>query len=326
MSTATRTYDYHLPESLIAAHPLPRRDASRMMVVQRATSQIEHRLFAEFPTLLARGDLVVLNDTKVIPARFFSDDRKVELLFISAVGEQRWKCLVKPGRRMRPGATVEAGGSAGVVEAILPGGERIIQFDRPVDLNQIGLPPIPPYLRRDPVADDQARYQTVYAQAAGAIAAPTAGLHFTPELLAQIPHTFVTLHVGPGTFRPIQVEQLSDHPMHREEFEVTANAAAEINAAQRIVAIGTTTVRVLETCRLQSPLIGATRGATSIFIHPPWEFRATGALLTNFHLPRSTLLALVSAFATRDLIMEAYQQAIAERYRFYSYGDCMLIV
>ncbi len=323
MSLLTSDYDYPLPEGLIARHPLPRRDASRMMVLHRAEQRIEHRAFADFEEFVREGDLVVLNDTRVIPARVFTDDGRVELLFLEEVAANTWKCLVKPGRRMKLGGSTSVGGVWGDVREILPEGERVIAFDAPVDLERAGVMPLPPYLHRDAEADDTERYQTVFANTPGAIAAPTAGLHFTPELLARVPHAFVTLHVGVGTFRPVQVDDLAQHRMHAERFDVSEETAARVNAAQRVIAIGTTTTRVLES--LGRPLHAAS-GSTDIFIYPPYEFRAVDVLLTNFHLPKSTLLMLVSAFAGREFVLRAYEEAVRERYRFFSYGDCMLIV
>jgi S-adenosylmethionine:tRNA ribosyltransferase-isomerase len=321
MSLLLRDYEYALPPSLIAGHPLPDRAASRMMVLHRGTRSIEHRLFADFPSFLEPGDLAVLNDTKVIPARAYSDDGRIEFLFLEAAGENRWLCMVKPGRKLPAGAVTSVGGVPGVVDEVLPTGERVIRFAEAVDLDRVGQLPIPPYLGRTAEAADADRYQTVYARAPGAVAAPTAGLHFTPEILARVPHVFITLHVGAGTFKPVQAERITDHPMHRERFEITAAAAEAIRAAKRVFAIGTTTVRVLESC---GPEAGT--GSTDIFIHPPYQFHAVHALLTNFHLPKSTLLMLVSAFAGREFILEAYAEAIRERYRFFSYGDCMLIL
>ena len=329
VSLRTADYDYTLPEGLIARHPTERRDGSRMMVLHRAEQRIEHRMFADFATFLQSGDLVVLNDTRVIPARAFSDDGRIELLFLeqlaapSADGHVTWKCLVKPGRKMRLGALVHVGGVAGVVRGIEPQGERIIEFLEAVDLEKHGEIPLPPYFERKPEPEDNVRYQTVFAREAGAVAAPTAGLHFTPELLAQVPHAFVTLHVGVGTFRSVLVDDLAEHRMHAERFSMSEATAAACNAAQRIVAVGTTSARVLET--IGRPL-RATSGSTDIFIHPPYTPKVVGALLTNFHLPLSTLLMLVSAFAGREFVLHAYAEAIHERYRFFSYGDCMLIV
>lgn len=322
----TSDYHYPLPPELIARHPLPRREASRLMVLHRAEGRIEHRLFTDFPQLLRAGDLVVLNDTRVVPARVFAEDGRIELLFLEALGERLWKCLVKPGRRMRGGALVRLKGNTGRVVEILPEGERLIEFSESVDLEALGELPLPPYLGRGAETLDQERYQTVFAREPGAIAAPTAGLHFTPELLAMVPHAFLTLHVGVGTFRPVQVDDLSEHKMHAERFRLSAATAAAIHAAARVVAVGTTTTRVLEACaRFGLPLTERS-GETDIFIHPPFTFQVVGALLTNFHLPKSTLLMLVSALAGREFILEAYAEAVRERYRFFSYGDCMLIV
>ena len=325
MSLLTADYDYPLPESLIARHPLPDRAASRMMVLHRVEKRIEHREFREFSSFLREGDLVVLNDTRVIPARVFSDDGRIELLFLEQLATATWKCMVKPGRRMRLGAKIVVGGSEGIVEGILPDGERVVTFPAPVNLEKVGRLALPPYMHRQSEAQDAERYQTVFAQQPGAIAAPTAGLHFTPEILRDIPHVFITLHVGAGTFKPVQAEKITDHPMHSERFAISEEAAAKINAARRIVAVGTTVTRVLESCMAREGKIRALEGSTDIFIHPPYEFRIVGALLTNFHLPKSTLLMLVSALAGMEFMLEAYAGAIAHGYRFYSYGDCMFI-
>ena len=319
----TADFDYSLPDDLIARHPLPRRDASRMMVLHRAEQRIEHRTFADFPSLVREGDLVVLNDTRVIPARAYSDDGRIEFLFLEAVAENTWKCMAKPGRKLKIGTSVMVGGVIGEVREILPEGERIIAFRGPLDLDRVGKMPLPPYMEREPEGADAERYQTVFSREAGAVAAPTAGLHFTPEVLARVPHAFITLHVGVGTFRPVQVDDLAQHRMHSERFYVSDETAVKVNAAKRLVAIGTTTTRVLES--LGRPLHAAS-GSTDIFIHPPYQFRAVDVLLTNFHLPKSTLLMLVSALAGREFILRAYEEAVRERYRFFSYGDCMLIV
>jgi len=326
MSLLLSDYDYPLPRSLIATHPLPDRAGSRMMVLHRHSRRIEHRLFAEFPAFLIPGDLAVLNDTKVIPARAFSDDGRIEFLFLEPTGANCWICMANPGRKLPLGAAVSIGGVSGVVQQILPTGERLIQFEGRVDLERVGEISIPPYLGRPAEPADAERYQTIFARHPGAVAAPTAGLHFTPEILARVPHTFVTLHVGAGTFRPVQAEWITDHLMHSERFEISAPAAQAIRGATRLVAIGTTTVRVLESCAAAHGEILPKVGATDIFIHPPYQFRAVHALLTNFHLPKSTLLMLVSAFAGRDFVFEAYAEAIRERYRVFSYGDCMLIL
>ncbi len=323
MSLRTADYDYALPDELIARHPLARREDSRMLVLHRDGERIEHRMFRDFATFLRPGDLVVLNDTRVIPARVFSDDGRIETLFLEMLRENVWKCLVKPGRKMRLGASITIRGTVGVVIGIEPEGERVIEFAGPIDLDAAGELPIPPYFNRAVEPADAERYQTVFARERGAVAAPTAGLHFTPELLAQIPHAFLTLHVGIGTFRSVLTDDLSAHRMHAERFRVSEESARAINAASRLVAVGTTSARVLETCGLPATVRS---GSTDIFIHPPYTPRAVGALLTNFHLPQSTLLMLVSALAGREFVLRAYAEAIAQRYRFYSYGDCMLIV
>ena len=227
---------------------------------------------------------------------------------------------------MRIGATFAINGAHGQVEEICEQGERVISIEREENLFEGGLVPLPPYMGRQSDAADVERYQTVFAEIPGAVAAPTAGLHFTPEILATLPHEFITLHVGPGTFLPVKTEDIAGHRMHREEFSISSSAARAINSAARIVAIGTTTVRVLESASRRDGKLEEQNGATDIFIHPPAEIRYVDALLTNFHLPRSTLLMLVSAFAGREFILNAYAEAIRERYRFYSYGDCMLIL
>lgn len=322
----TSDYDYELPDELIAQHPPERRGESRMMVVDRTAGTISHRSFADFPGFVGADDLLVLNDTRVVAARYFSDDGRSEILRVEALDERTWKCLVRPGKRFRPGNTVVIGGCTGTVLSVCEeGGERIIAFDRAPDEERHGHLALPPYIRRPDVADDRDRYQTVFARTAGAIAAPTAGLHFSKETLATLPHVFVTLHVGIGTFRPVSSENLADHRMHSERYELSPATVEAIRASRRTIAIGTTVVRVLETCA-RSRELHAGEGETDIFIHPPYTFRVVDALLTNFHLPKSTLLMLVSALAGRELILEAYHEAVRERYRFFSYGDCMLIV
>lgn len=323
MPLLTRDFDYHLPEELIAARPLPERSASRMMVVHRDTGEIEHGMFRDFPEFLKPEDLLVLNDTKVIPARVFSDDGKIELLCLDRISPMAWRCLVRPGKRMRPGRTVTVGGIPGTVTEVYENGDRLICWDTPVDLDQVGHLALPHYMGREDELSDRDRYQTVFAREEGAIAAPTAGLHFTPELLENIPHAFLTLHVGVGTFRPVSAEVVADHIMHSERYVVSQSTTDRVNAAGRVVAVGTTVTRVLES--IGRPL-KAHRGETAIFIHPPYQFGVVGALLTNFHLPQSTLIMLVSAFAGQELVMEAYLKAVEERYRFFSYGDCMLLV
>lgn len=318
-------FDYELPEDLIAQHPPERRGESRMMVIDRTAGTIRHAAFGDFPSHTREGDLLVLNDTRVVAARFFPDDGRGEILRVEALDERRWKCLVRPGKRYRPGATIVIGGCTGLVESVCEeGGERIIAFDRVPDEEQCGHLALPPYIRRPDAVEDRERYQTVYAREAGAIAAPTAGLHFSKEMLASLPHAFVTLHVGIGTFRPVSVEKISDHHMHSERYDLSEATADAIRSSRRTIAVGTTVVRVLESCARGGEL-KAGSGETDIFIHPPYRFQAVDALLTNFHLPKSTLLMLVSALAGRDLILEAYHEAVRERYRFFSYGDCMLI-
>ena len=327
MSTLLRDYDYDLPEELIAQRPLPRREDARMMVLDRARQTISHRRFTELQEFVRPTDLLVLNDTRVLAARRFSDDGTIELLFLEQIDERRWKCLVKPGRKMRVGATVTLDRAQGRVEQVYDnGGERLVRFERSIDPYSAGRIPLPPYLNRADDAEDVTRYQTVFAKTPGAVAAPTAGLHFTPALLQKLPHTFVTLHVGPGTFRPVQSETIAEHRMHAERFVLTREAAAAINAAKRVLAVGTTSVRVLEAAERRDGQLLPQAGETDIFIYPPYHFRAVDRLLTNFHLPRSTLLLLVSAFAGREFILQAYAEAVRARYRFYSYGDCMLIL
>ncbi len=297
-----------------------------MMVLDRERQTIDHRQFVELPQFVRPGDLLVLNDTRVRPARRFSDDGTIEFLFLEQLDPQRWRCLVKPGRKMRIGAMTILDGADVKVEEIGPEGERVVWLERAIDPCRGGEMPLPPYIDRPADADDATRYQTVFARAPGAVAAPTAGLHFTPEILLQLPHTFVTLHVGTGTFRPVQSMTIAEHRMHAEQFMISEPAAAAINAAESILAVGTTSVRVLEAAEKRGGRFFAQKGSTDIFIYPPYEFRVVDRLLTNFHLPRSTLLMLVAAFAGREFVQRAYAEAIRERYRFYSYGDCMLIL
>src|SRR5207253_6870120 len=358
MSAWLSDYYFDLPEELIAQRPLQRREDSRMMVLHRGEQTVEHRQFRELKMFLWPEDLLVLGDTRVLPARRFSDDGGIEFLFLERLGPKHWKCLVRPGRKMRVGATTKIENVTLRVERITTGGERIVALDEDVDLYTGGSMPLPPYIRRPSDEKDAARYQTVFAHEAGAVAAPTAGLHFTGEILNEIPHTFVTLHVGPGTFLPVRAEKVTEHRMHAERFYVSPEAADKINSARRVLAVGTTVVRVLETAASQAqrsrrivgqshrlPSVGgapalqgsqpgksdkgqtnAQSGETDLFIYPSFAFRVVDALLTNFHLPRSTLLMLVSAFAGQEFLLRAYAEAIHERYRFYSYGDCMLIL
>ena len=326
MSARLSDYDYDLPRQLIASRPLPRREDSRMLVLHRKEQRVEHRKFIELSDLLQPGDLLVLNDTRVVAARRFSDDKGIEFLFLEQLSPTRWKCLVRPGRKMRAGATVHVQGISGRVAEICSDGERIIAFDEEIDMHAGGQLPLPPYLGRLSDAEDETRYQTVFAEKPGALAAPTAGLHFTPEILGKLPHVFVTLHVGIGTFRPVQTENVADHRMHSERFVIPEASVRRINQARRTVAVGTTSLRVLESARREDGKIVAQDSETDLFIYPPYNFRAVDSLLTNFHLPRSTLLMLVSAFAGREFVLAAYEEAIRERYRFYSYGDCMIIL
>jgi S-adenosylmethionine:tRNA ribosyltransferase-isomerase len=326
MSEQLGDYDYVLPDELIALRPPPHREDARMMVLDRARQTVAHQRFAELPNFVQPGDLLVLNDTRVLPARHLSDDGAIEFLFLEQIDPQTWQCLVKPGRKMRLGAMVLLNGVIGHVTEILVEGERIVRFESAIDPYRGGQIPLPPYLHRSADAEDARRYQTVFAREPGAVAAPTAGLHFTPEILFRLPHTFVTLHIGTGTFRPVQGDSIAEHRMHSERFAITPEAAGAINRAERILAVGTTSVRVLEAAARSEGRLVAQLGATDIFIHPPYVFRAVDRLLTNFHLPRSTLLMLVAAFAGREFILRAYAEAVRERYRFYSYGDCMLVL
>ncbi len=325
----TSDFDYHLPEELIAQQPLADRAASRMMVVNRATGEIRHDRFSNLAGHLQPGDLLVLNDTKVIPARIWSTKPLIELLLVENLGNNRWSALVKPGHRAKVGRNLFfTPWLSAAIEGETDFGGRVLRFTGNVDsyLQHHGEPPLPPYINRPADNADRDRYQTVFAQTPGAIAAPTAGLHFTPEMLAKFQHTFLTLHVGIGTFRPVKVENIEEHKMHAEKFTISAEAVAAMQAAKRIVAVGTTVARTLESVGQSGSGIRAATGATDIFIHPPFKFRVVNVLLTNFHLPKSTLLMLVSAFAGRELILKAYEEAVREHYRFFSYGDCMLIV
>ena len=324
----TADFDYHLPPELIASEPLAERSASRMMVLHRDSGKIEHRMFREIGEFVSReaGDMLVLNDTRVVPARYFTDHGH-EVLRLEPLTPTRWRCMVKPGKKFRVGDTVPIGEATGrVIEILEENGNRIIEFDRVVDELKHGHLALPHYLGRDDQPADRERYQTVFARQEGSIAAPTAGLHFTPEVLNPLPHTFVTLHVGVGTFQPVKVANIADHKMHSEVYEVSESTAAAIQSAKRVIPVGTTALRTLETVARDHGRVIATRGSTDIFIHPGFEFRVASGLLTNFHLPKSTLIMLVSAFAGKELTMLAYAEAIRERYRFFSYGDCMLIV
>jgi S-adenosylmethionine:tRNA ribosyltransferase-isomerase len=328
MSSRLSNYQYDLPPELIADRPTPRREESRMMVIDHVSGSLGHRSFSDLPGLLKPSDLLVLNDSRVIPARLYDATGKIEILLLERRDPLHWTAMVRPGKKMRAGTTIEVAGTTATVLEILEDGTRLLAFSFPPDLEHYGSMPIPPYFHRPADAQDGERYQTVYARDPGSVAAPTAGLHFTPEILDPLPHAFVTLHVGAGTFQPVKSDDLSGHRMHREHYALSPETALRINDTKasggRIVTVGTTTTRVLES-QPPGPLQG-TVGSTEIFIHPPYEFQRVDVLLTNFHLPGSTLLMLVSAFAGRDLIMEAYAEAIREKYRFFSYGDCMLIL
>lgn len=348
------TYDYELPAELIASVPVKRRDAARLMRIDRSTGEITHHTVGELPRLLRPGDLLILNETRVLPARLqgvrSATGGKWEGLFLGAHHDGRWRIMGRTRGRLTPGETLTippapdrtpAAGEPPLVLKLVARsaeGEWLAELDRPGEafelLDRYGSMPLPPYIRRDrPTTLDRERYQTVYARTPGAIAAPTAGLHFTAELLAAcleqgIHHAALTLHVGLGTFRPVTAARLSQHVMHSEWCELPPETVDKIHAARtaggRIVAVGTTVVRTLETVAAAGPL-RAWRGETELLIRPPYHFRAVDALLTNFHLPRSTLLALVYAFGGRELIRRAYALAIQNQYRFYSYGDAMLI-
>jgi S-adenosylmethionine:tRNA ribosyltransferase-isomerase len=303
---------YDLPAELIAQHPAERRDESRLLVHERSSGETRHRRFADLPDELPHGTLVVVNDTRVVPARIRIERPKGEVLLLERLGGDEWLGLARPTRRLRPGRRY---GAVELVEHLGEGRWRLRLEGEPA-----GETPLPPYIT-EPLADP-GRYQTVYARKEGSAAAPTAGLHFTEELLARLDVEQVTLHVGLDTFRPLQAERLEDHELHGERYEVRAEAWDRIRAAGRVVAAGTTSVRVLETLVRGAPL----SGRTSLFVTPGFEFRRVDHLLTNFHLPRSTLLALVMAFAGVDRTRELYRLAVEERYRFYSFGDAMLLL
>jgi S-adenosylmethionine:tRNA ribosyltransferase-isomerase len=334
-------FDYHLPEELIAQHPAEVRDQSRLLVLDRTTGAIAHRRFYDLPSYLFPGDTLVFNDTRVIPARLIGaktdTGAKVEVFLLNRLAEDRWETIVKPGRKLRPGAVVSFGDDlSGEILDVTDFGGRVVRFSFngifEEVLDRLGETPLPPYIHEQ--LDDKERYQTVYARERGSAAAPTAGLHFTDKLLTSLAENsinlaFLTLHVGLGTFRPVSVENILDHKMHREYYSVPPAAADIINGAKerggRIIAVGTTIVRTLETVA-RDGRIEAGGGWTDIFIYPGYRFKMVDALLTNFHLPKSTLLMLVSALAGRENILAAYREAVAERYRFFSFGDAMLII
>ena len=312
------------------------------MVLHRDRKKIEHAHFVDLKKFLRDDDLLVLNNSRVLPARHFSDDGKFEFLFLEKIAPCRWKALVKPSRKFGKGAVTFIQGLRAEAGEIFADRSREIMLSDDIDLQHGGAMPLPPYIKRSAVirlpagtarqvdrrytAEDEARYQTVFAKYEGSLAAPTAGLHFTSQILGTLPHVFITLHVGTATFRPVKVEDITQHQMHPERFSVSPASAEAIATAERIVAVGTTTVRVLESVQRSFGKIQAGDGETNIFIYPPFPFRVVDVLLTNFHLPRSTLLMLVSAFAGREFSLHAYEEAVRERYRFFSYGDCMLIL
>jgi S-adenosylmethionine:tRNA ribosyltransferase-isomerase len=325
VSIRTEDYNYDLPKELIALRPPSARGDSKLMLIDRRRQNITHHHFRELTDLVTPEELLVLNNTKVIQARIRFQTRNAEIFLLRPIDNWTWRCLVRPGPWFTVGRKFVEPRFRGEVTAIFENGDRQIRFSDPLDLEQAGEMPLPPYIEREPDASDTERYQTVFASTAGAVAAPTAGLHFSQELLHQLQHEFITLHVGVGTFKPVKTDLISDHEMHAESFAIEPIAARRINEAQKILAVGTTTVRTLETLMQNHGQIVSGSGQTNIFIYPPFEFRRVDSLLTNFHLPKSTLLMLVAAFAGREFILEAYRQAIAERYRFFSYGDCMLI-
>ena len=344
-------YDFDLPESLVAQRPADRRDGSRMLVVDRAAGTVEDRLFADLPALVRPGDAVVLNNTRVVPARLVGrrpTGGRAELFLVGRGGDGTWEALARPGRRLRAGGRVLFGGGleAEIVGVDAETGRRRVRLLRDgapfpdaaaedAALDATGRLPLPQYVDREADADDRERYQTVYASARGAVAAPTAGLHFTPVTLDRLRaggaavHE-LTLHVGYGTFEPVKVDDLSEHRVAPETVEVPAATAGALNAARaaggRVVAVGTTTTRALESAVGGDGELRAFAGPTDLTVTPGYRFRAVDALLTNFHLPRSSLLVLTATFGGRDLVLEAYRRAVASGYRFYSYGDCMLVV
>lgn len=339
----TDDFDFYLPEELIAQHPLERRDTSRLLVMDKKSGVINEGLFSDIVDFLVPGDVVVINNTRVIPARLLGTKKgtgaKVEVLLLKPCQEKDcWEALVKPGKKVKNKTEITFGTGqleATVLDTTVSGG-RIVKFNYQGVFNQIldelGQMPLPPYIKAS--LEDKERYQTVYAKNEGSAAAPTAGLHFTPELLEKIRNKSVEvveilLHVGLGTFRPVKVDNIKDHVMHPEYYQVTEDAALKLNQAllekRRVIAVGTTSVRTLESS-YEGGIIKAQQGLTDIFIYPGYEFKVVSGLITNFHLPKSTLLMLVSALANRENILKAYNHAVSNRYRFFSFGDAMLII
>ncbi|MGB4433215.1 MAG: tRNA preQ1(34) S-adenosylmethionine ribosyltransferase-isomerase QueA [Bacillota bacterium] len=338
-------FDYFLPKELIAQTPLVDRDQSRLLVVDRKEGSLSHKKFRDIVYYIQSGDVLVINNTRVIPARLLGRREtggKVEVLLLNPVGENVWECLVKPGNKVKPGDNLYFGTDSnpeliGTVLERTSFGGRLIEWSHDGEwedvLSRLGKIPLPPYIKVP--LEDPERYQTVYAEIPGSAASPTAGLHFTPELLQEIKENgvqiaSVTLNVGLDTFRPVSVENIEDHEMHKEYFEIKPDAAETIRRAKetgnRVFAVGTTVVRVLESSVGEDGLLIPKKGATDLFIYPGYDFKIVDCLVTNFHLPKSTLLMLVSAFAGKELITEAYAEAIREKYRFFSFGDAMLII
>ncbi len=334
---------YELPEELIAQDPLEDRSSSRLLVLDRKSGAVSHHVFREITEYLKEGDCLVINDTKVIPARLIGSkigtDAKIEVLLLKRKENNIWETLVKPGKKMNPGAKISFGDGllTGEVIDIVEEGNRLIRFSFEgifeEILDQLGQMPLPPYITHQ--LQDKNRYQTVYAKHTGSAAAPTAGLHFTPELLRAIEErgieiAKVTLHVGLGTFRPVKVDEITDHHMHSEFYQIDEEAAKKINRAKatgnRVICVGTTSCRTIESAADESGHLKAKSGWTDIFIYPGYEFRALDGLITNFHLPESTLIMLVSALAGRENVLAAYEEAVKERYRFFSFGDAMLVI
>ena len=343
-------FDYNLPEELIAQKPADKRDSSRLLVVHRDSGKIEHKHFYDIINYLNPGDLMVLNNSKVLPARLFGEKEgtgaKVEFLLIKRIEGDRWETMVRPGRRLKPGDSVMFCQSPLLRADIVDygaDGTRIVEFEYEgifmERLEEVGSMPLPPYIERSSEEDDKDRYQTVYCKDEGSVAAPTAGLHFTEELLAKaqekgVELAYVTLHVGIGTFRPVKVERVEDHSMHFEEYHISEESARAINRAKaegrRIISVGTTSTRTVESAAYYYEERGCMQvkegsGSTGIFIYPGYEFKIIDSLITNFHLPKSTLLMLISALYDREKILDVYEEAIRERYRFFSYGDAMFI-
>ncbi len=338
----TKDFYYDLPQELIAQDPLEDRSASRLLVLDRETGKITHDRFSSILTYLNPGDCLVLNDTKVIPARLLGVKKDtgagIEILLLKRLSDTDWECIVRPGKKLREGAEVSFGEGKlrAVIKKVLPDGNRIVSFSFEgiweEILDQLGQMPLPPYITHE--LADKNRYQTVYARYEGSAAAPTAGLHFTKDLLEKakergIGLAYVTLHVGLGTFRPVKAEEITDHHMHEEAYSVSDEAAALVNETRkkggRVICVGTTSCRTVESSSDESGVLHPGQGNTEIFIYPGYRFKCTDALITNFHLPESTLLMLVSALAGRERILRAYEEAVRERYRFFSFGDAMLI-